>query len=150
VVSDALMEQEYRFRGTCREFTSPVKWNSSGGQQKSSHGAFQYDTDQYESVPLSPVLHHGTAAAEEIIAMAQNSQCVPITDVCLACPTSGRTSDFPLRFHGCMNCGGPGRASRDCADRNLQDAKYRFQGNVNAQKLTLLQHSLSKRTDTLS
>jgi hypothetical protein len=66
----------------------------------------------------SPVLRHGTSAAEETIVRAQSSQPNASTDVYPKCPMTGRTSDFPLEFRGCMNCGDPGHAIHDYADQN--------------------------------
>jgi hypothetical protein len=133
-VCDALKEQEEMFKETCRDFYSPGKGNLASGQQKSSHGTFQYEAGQHSHVMASPVMRHGTSAAEETIARAQSSQPNSSTDVYPKCPSTGRASDFPLGFRGCMNCGDPDHAFRDCPDRNSLEDKSRFHSNFNAHK----------------
>jgi hypothetical protein len=133
-ICDALKEQEEMFKETCRVFYSPSKGNLASGQQKPSHGTFQYETGQHSPVTAYPVLRHGTSAAEETIARAQSSQPNSSADVYPKCPSTGRASDFPLGFRGCMNCGDPNHTFRDCPDRNLLDAKSRFHSNFNAHK----------------
>jgi hypothetical protein len=122
------------FKETCRDFYSPGKGNLANSQQKSSHGTFQYEADKHSNVMASPVLRHGTSSAEETIVRAQGSQPNSSTDVYPKRPLTGRASDFPLGFRGCMNCGDPGHAFRDCADRNSLEAKSRFHSNFNAHK----------------
>jgi hypothetical protein len=133
-VCDALKEQEEMFKETCRDFYSPGKGNLASGQQKSSHGTFQYEAGQHSHVMSSPVLRHGTLAAEETIARAQSSQPNSRTDIYPKYPSTVRASDFPLGFRGCMNCGDPDLAFRDCPDRNSLEAKSRFHSNFNAHK----------------
>jgi hypothetical protein len=113
---------------------SPGKGNLANVQQKSSHGTFQYEADQHRNFMASPVLRHGTSAAEETIARAQGNHPNSSTNVYPKCPLTGRASDIPLGFHGCMNCGDPGHAFCDCVDRNLLKAKSRFDSSFNAHK----------------
>jgi hypothetical protein len=122
------------FKETCRDFYSPGKGNLARGQQKSRHGTFQYEAGQHSHVMASPVLRHGTLAAEETIARAQSIQPNSSTDVYPKCPSTGRASDFPLEFRGCMNCGDPDHVFHDSPDRNSLEAKSRFHSNFNAHK----------------
>jgi hypothetical protein len=133
-VCEALKEQEEMFKETCRDFYSPGKGNPANGQKKSSHGTFQYEADQHSNITASPVLRYGTSATEDTIARAQGIQPNSCTDVYPKCPFTGRASDFRLEFRGCVNCGDPGHAFRDCADRNSLEAKSRFHSNFNAHK----------------
>jgi hypothetical protein len=133
-VCKALKEQAEMFKETCRDFYSPGKGNPSNGQQKLSYGTFQNEADQHNNVMASPVLRHGTSAAEETIARAQGSHTNSSTDVYPKFPLTGRASNLPLGFRGCMNYGDPGHAFRNCADQNSLEAKSRFHSNFNAHK----------------
>jgi hypothetical protein len=133
-VSEALKEQEEMFKETCRDFYSPGKGNLANGQHKLSHGTFQYGADQQSNVMASPVLRHRTSAVEETISRAQDNHPNSSTNVYTKYPLTGRASDFPLRFQGCMNCRYQGYAFCDCADQNSLEAKSRFHSNFNAHK----------------
>jgi hypothetical protein len=76
-VSEVMKEQEEMFKETCRDFYSPGKGNLANGQQKLSHGTFQYEADQQSNVMASHVLHHSTSAAEETIVRAQGRAAIP-------------------------------------------------------------------------
>ncbi|MGH3623045.1 MAG: hypothetical protein ACRDQ5_14825, partial [Sciscionella sp.] len=49
-------------------------------------------------------------------------------------PESGKPSDFPRGFRGCMNCGDPQHNFRACPSRSAPDAESRFFHNLHAHK----------------
>lgn len=49
-------------------------------------------------------------------------------------PQTGKPSDFPRGFEGCMNCGDPQHQFRTCPTRSAPGAEARFFHNLNAHK----------------
>jgi hypothetical protein len=149
IVSDVVKEQENMFGETCREFTGHGKGNSSGGQPKSNRSTYLNDAEQgaRNKPPPVPVLRHGTSSTEETIMTAQIKQRDRANDMYTKCPISGRTSDFPLGFLGCMRCGYPGHAFHDCQDRNLLTAKEIFHENFNAHKAHISEARASREAN---
>jgi hypothetical protein len=77
----------------------------------------------------------GASAAEETINNATPGNTPnQVGEVYPTDPKSGRTSDFPLGFRGCMSCGDENHQFSECKSRSEVAAREKFYANFNAHR----------------
>jgi hypothetical protein len=98
--------------------------------------------------PQAVGFHQGASAAEDTI---NNTKTGSNTNqgggVYPTDPRSGRKSDFPLGFHGCMSCGNKNHRFSECKSRSEVAARQKFYANFNAHREHIANARLKRESE---